>query len=1183
MKVLNNKRGVLKLVFWASLISLYGNIAFCKDILKLSTQGQRWACCEIEKIYVSPNRSVAGAVIIEGENKLGHSGCGNPMNRNGYGTWGFFGGNQDGGVPSSVWYDVYGVKGKQYISIRYCKDGDPESSIRVSINGVDQGISFTPQNLNPNPPEEDWGKGWFRFATSGWYEVNFPDSCQLSVKNNTIDNPVPASGGNYSFKVILDGGCDENNWSITSKPEWISLSPSSGSSSATVDVKIFDNQNSNSSRTGTIIIESENSINSPIAITVNQRGPCNLTINNNTIPNPVSASGGNYSFRVNLDGDCDENNWSIASKPSWISLNPSSGSSSQSVDISVSSNSGSYSRTGTIIIESDNSNGSPKTITVNQREKCQLSLSGITVPSVVPATVDIRYEFYVSTNCSGGWFSNSNPWITLKPENGTSNQKVEVIISDNGYFVRNGIISIKSLETGQEKSIQFVQLAKTDSIPPDSSNNYSYAVNIVTNNSLPKPLAINPELIPMKEDNYEIGVSFIPVSLAKLQKALNSSTKNLNWSIDEYPTWMQLEPTAGDSSAVINIAVEANDTGPNRFGSIVVNAPGAIDSIQAIHFCQSGIYESILNKIVITPKNAKINIGDSLRFITRGFDQNDNIMSNLNFKYSATGGTIIQEKDSSVSITHKDSYSAIYILNKPGSQIVVCTDSASGIADTAYVNYQGSCDLTIKNNTIPNPVPTSGGDYSFKVNLDGDCISGWNSTFNSWITLNPQSGTTNQKVEVIVSKNDSLQRNGTIIIKSLETDQEKYINFIQLAKTDTVPPNYFYALNIVTDNSLQNPLPVIPDTIPKDRASYRIGVSFNLVGLLKFKEVLNSSTKNLQWSIDEYPSWIQLEPTEGDSNAVINIAVEANETGPNRLGSILVKAPSAINSIQTVHFCQAGIYKSVLNKITLTPANIIMNVGDSIRFTAKGFDQNNNPMSNLDFKYSATGGTIIQEKDSFIPITHRDDCSAVYILNKSGSQIVVCVDNVSGIADTAYINQSVLNIIDVFPDEVNLEVDETQQFIAKGYDNNGDEVSIKPTWAATGGIITSTGLYTALDQGEFTITSSSKGISDTAKVYVQETLVLNNYKRPTKFQLFQNYPNPFNPETAIKFNVKKKCYVRLDIYDIQGKWNNTLVGSILDSGEYEVVFNAASLPTGIYYYKIDMQGFVDIKKMVLLK
>ena len=96
---------------------------------------------------------------------------------------------------------------------------------------------------------------------------------------------------------------------------------------------------------------------------------------------------------------------------------------------------------------------------------------------------------------------------------------------------------------------------------------------------------------------------------------------------------------------------------------------------------------------------------------------------------------------------------------------------------------------------------------------------------------------------------------------------------------------------------------------------------------------------------------------------------------------------------------------------------------------------------------------------------------------------------------------------------------------------------------------------------------------------------------PDEFVLHQNYPNPFNPTTVIKYqipnvgdaNFASPTNVSLIIYDILGNEITALVNENKPPGIYEIEFDAASLPSGVYLYKLETGSFTQIKKMVLMK
>jgi hypothetical protein len=88
---------------------------------------------------------------------------------------------------------------------------------------------------------------------------------------------------------------------------------------------------------------------------------------------------------------------------------------------------------------------------------------------------------------------------------------------------------------------------------------------------------------------------------------------------------------------------------------------------------------------------------------------------------------------------------------------------------------------------------------------------------------------------------------------------------------------------------------------------------------------------------------------------------------------------------------------------------------------------------------------------------------------------------------------------------------------------------------------------------------------------------------PKTFNLVQNYPNPFNPTTNISFTVPQSGKVKLAVYNLLGQEVAVLVNDVVSEGLHQVEFNAKSLPSGTYFYKLQSDNSVSIKKMLLLK
>ena len=155
-------------------------------------------------------------------------------------------------------------------------------------------------------------------------------------------------------------------------------------------------------------------------------------------------------------------------------------------------------------------------------------------------------------------------------------------------------------------------------------------------------------------------------------------------------------------------------------------------------------------------------------------------------------------------------------------------------------------------------------------------------------------------------------------------------------------------------------------------------------------------------------------------------------------------------------------------------------------------------------------------------------------------------------------------------------------------------------------------LYTAGSEGSVSVSGFDPvdvlNPEDTATVYVgfavgmDETEMLTNMSdceaqynliatsvkqtnnlKPDKYSLSQNYPNPFNPSTSIDFSIIKSSHVILKVFNTLGQEVASPVNSNLPEGNYSINFNAANLPSGIYYYSLTTGSYKATKKMILVK
>ncbi|MCH7763216.1 MAG: T9SS type A sorting domain-containing protein [Candidatus Marinimicrobia bacterium] len=90
-------------------------------------------------------------------------------------------------------------------------------------------------------------------------------------------------------------------------------------------------------------------------------------------------------------------------------------------------------------------------------------------------------------------------------------------------------------------------------------------------------------------------------------------------------------------------------------------------------------------------------------------------------------------------------------------------------------------------------------------------------------------------------------------------------------------------------------------------------------------------------------------------------------------------------------------------------------------------------------------------------------------------------------------------------------------------------------------------------------------------------------KVPDKFYLTQNYPNPFNPLTTIRYQLTEPGNVKLEIFDIKGRLVDSIVNEYQPAGYYSIVWDADNSSSGLYFYRLQTDGFTAVKKCVKLK
>jgi hypothetical protein len=88
---------------------------------------------------------------------------------------------------------------------------------------------------------------------------------------------------------------------------------------------------------------------------------------------------------------------------------------------------------------------------------------------------------------------------------------------------------------------------------------------------------------------------------------------------------------------------------------------------------------------------------------------------------------------------------------------------------------------------------------------------------------------------------------------------------------------------------------------------------------------------------------------------------------------------------------------------------------------------------------------------------------------------------------------------------------------------------------------------------------------------------------PFRYSLLQNYPNPFNPTTTIIYDVPVDTYATLRLFNVLGQEVLTFVDGFVKAGSRAVIVDASNLSSGVYFYRLQTDIYVDTKRMVVIK
>lgn len=177
-------------------------------------------------------------------------------------------------------------------------------------------------------------------------------------------------------------------------------------------------------------------------------------------------------------------------------------------------------------------------------------------------------------------------------------------------------------------------------------------------------------------------------------------------------------------------------------------------------------------------------------------------------------------------------------------------------------------------------------------------------------------------------------------------------------------------------------------------------------------------------------------------------------------------------------------------------------------------------------------------------------------------------------------NIYITGIRDYFPQNV-------RDFVTFKYDSNGnfmwEIIYTGPDSISSGQNILLDKNYNIYVNGQQAVGSNANFVTMKYAQLIGINPITNEI--PKEYKLFQNYPNPFNPSTTINYHVSQNnSFIEFTVYDLMGKEIRKLVDQKQSIGVYQINFSAENLSSGIYFYKLTVNGkLIDTKKMILVK
>lgn len=278
-------------------------------------------------------------------------------------------------------------------------------------------------------------------------------------------------------------------------------------------------------------------------------------------------------------------------------------------------------------------------------------------------------------------------------------------------------------------------------------------------------------------------------------------------------------------------------------------------------------------------------------------------------------------------------------------------------------------------------------------------------------------------------------------------------------------------------------------------------------------------------------------------------------------------------------FLNTNLVDAMLTAVVCTPGKIFIGVADTTNLIVS--TDGGNTWSNSKTRingYPQTVGMVALGNTIYISAYEQLNTLKSALIYKSTDNGITWTENIlqgSAVLTSVAITPNYSNIITVVGAYSNDPVNQYKGYISRSTDGGNTWIN-QPAWGTS-----PSGFNCVFSTETNSFIVGSNGVILKGDNPIAITPI--SIEVPKSFALSQNYPNPFNPTTNINFAVKEAGVVKMYIFNSIGQEVTVLVNQHFAPGIYNVDFNAGSLTSGIYFYRMEAKNFSETKKMVLVK